>query len=181
MSLSEQRKLKNDELKRKVAQITNKEKGITNFSDTDSQISSASSKDNDFFITKTKTKKGKGSYKDKPESPTALAAKALMIMNKDPNEEALEVIKPINFSEEVQKYLTPADQVMEDVSRHEREMNQMFLELNDLEDMIKGNKDLKEMESLMGVTNETIDFHKSSFNTLKDQILSINKEAELAA
>jgi hypothetical protein len=47
--------------------------------------------------------------------------------------------------------------------------------------MIKGNKDLKEMESLMGVTNETIDFHKSSFNTLKDQILSINKEAELAA
>ena len=58
--------------------------------------------------------------------------------------------------------------MIEDVSRHEREMNQMFLELNDLEDMIKGNKDLKEMESLMGVTNETIDFHKSSFNTLKD-------------
>jgi hypothetical protein len=29
------------------------------------------------------------------------------------------------------------------VSRHEREMNAMFLELNDLEDMIKGNKDLK--------------------------------------
>ena len=57
----------------------------------------------------------------------------------------------------------------------------MFLELNDLEDMIKGNKDLKQMEDLMGVTNETIDFHKTSFNTLKDQILSINKEAELAA
>ena len=57
----------------------------------------------------------------------------------------------------------------------------MFLELNDLEDMIKGNKDLKQMEDLMGVTKETIDFHKTSFNTLKDQILSINKEAELAA
>lgn len=50
-------------------------------------------------------------------------------------------------------------------------MNQMFLELNDLEDMIKGNKDLKQMEDLMGVTNETIDFHKTSFNTLKDSIL----------
>ena len=36
MSLSEQRKLKNDELKRKVAQITNKEKGIKDISDTDS-------------------------------------------------------------------------------------------------------------------------------------------------
>lgn len=57
----------------------------------------------------------------------------------------------------------------------------MFLELNDLEDMIKGNKDLRKMEDLMEVTNETIDFHKQSFNTLKDQILSINKEAELAA
>jgi len=64
---------------------------------------------------------------------------------------------------------------LEDVSRHEREMNQMFLELNDLEDMIKGNKDLKQMEDLMGVTNETIDFHKTSFNILKDSILSINK------
>ena len=59
-------------------------------------------------------------------------------------------------------------------------MNQMFMELNDLQDMIKGNKDLKEMESLMGVTNEAIDFHKQSYNTLKNSILSINKEAETA-
>lgn len=36
----------------------------------------------------------------------------------------------------------------------------MFLELNDLEDMIKGNNDLRKMEDLMEVTNETIDFHK---------------------
>lgn len=56
----------------------------------------------------------------------------------------------------------------------------MFLELNDLEDMIKGNKDLKQMEDLMGVTNETIEFHKSAFNTLKDSVLAINKEAEQA-
>lgn len=172
MSLSEQRKLKNDELKRKVAQITNKEKGNKDFSDTDSQISSASSKDN-FFITKTKNK-GKAKYQDRPESPTALAAKALAIMNDDPEEnQQLEVIKPL--SEEVQRYLSPADQVIEEVSRHEREMNQMFLELNDLEDMIKGNNDLRKMEDLMEVTNETIDFHKQSFNTLKDSILSINR------
>ena len=38
MSLSDQRKLKNDELKRKVAMITNKEKGLKKdyISDTDS-------------------------------------------------------------------------------------------------------------------------------------------------
>ena len=34
------------------------------------------------------------------------------------------------------------------------------------------------MEDLMGVTNETIEFHKSAFNTLKDSVLSINREAE---
>jgi hypothetical protein len=53
-------------------------------------------------------KKGKASYKERAESPTAMAAKALAIMNDD-KDEALEVIKPVNFSEEVQKYLSPAD------------------------------------------------------------------------
>jgi hypothetical protein len=72
MSLSEQRKLKNEELKRKVAMITSKEKGnkSDSISDTESQISSASSKDN-VFITKAKTKsKGKATYKghDKDDS-----------------------------------------------------------------------------------------------------------------
>jgi len=36
-------------------------------------------------------KKGKASYKERPESPTAIVAKALMIMNKDTNEQAFEV------------------------------------------------------------------------------------------
>jgi hypothetical protein len=45
-------------------------------------------------------KKGKASYKERAESPTAMAAKALAIMNDD-KDEALEVIKPVNFSEEV--------------------------------------------------------------------------------
>ncbi len=53
-------------------------------------------------------KKGKASYKERAESPTALAAKALAIMNDD-KDEALEIIKPVNFNEEVQKYLSPAE------------------------------------------------------------------------
>jgi len=36
------------------------------------------------------------------------------------------------------------------------------------------------MEDLMGVTNETIEFHKTTFNTLKDSVLSINQQAETA-
>ena len=50
----------------------------------------------------------------------------------------------------------------------------MFLDLNDLEDMIKGNKDLKQMEDLMGVTNEAMQTHMTSYETLKGQIMTIN-------
>jgi len=39
----------------------------------------------------------------------------------------------------------------------------MFLEINDLEDMVRGNKDFKQLEELM---DESIHFHKSSFNQL---------------
>lgn len=59
-------------------------------------------------------------------------------------------------------------------------MNKMFLDLNELEDMIKGNKDLKPIEEMMDVTGDTIDVHKKAFDSLKDSILSINKQAEAA-
>ena len=61
--------------------------------ETESQISSQSSKDN-FFITKTKTK-NKAKFEEKLDSPTAMAAKALAIMN-DKEDDELEVIKPLS-------------------------------------------------------------------------------------
>lgn len=42
---------------------------------------------------------------------------------------------------------------MEDTNKLEREMNKMFKELDDMQEMIKGNRDLKQMEDLMGATN----------------------------
>lgn len=56
--------------------------------------------------------------------------------------------------------LSPGDQALEDIDRTEREMNLMFKELNELEDLIKGNRDLKTMEGLMSITNETMRAHQ---------------------
>jgi hypothetical protein len=39
--------------------------------------------------------------------------------------------------------LSPGDQALEDISKTEQEMNQMFKELTEIEEYIKGNKDLR--------------------------------------
>jgi len=49
-----------------------------------------------------------------------------------------------------------------------------------MEDMIKGNRDLRNMENLMGTTNEAITTHIATYDKLKDKILKINDEAEKA-
>jgi len=59
-------------------------------------------------------------------------------------------------------------------------MNKMFMELNDLEDMIKGNKDLKTMKELMGVTNDVMAAHMTQYESLKTNIMGINDEAHRA-
>jgi hypothetical protein len=56
----------------------------------------------------------------------------------------------------------------------------MFQELNELEDRIKGNKDLGEMENLMKSTNDVMKTHISSTKTLKQSIMSISKDAAAA-
>jgi len=62
----------------------------------------------------------------------------------------------------------------------EKEMNQMFKDLNDLEGMISKNWDLGSMETLMGTTKNIIKTHTSAFDGIKQSILLINKEAESA-
>jgi len=46
--------------------------------------------------------------------------------------------------------------------------------------MIKGNRDLKQMEDLMGATNQVVDTHISAYDKLRTNILGINNEAEEA-
>jgi hypothetical protein len=44
------------------------------------------------------------------------------------------------------------DDAMDEADRLEKEMNDMYRELEDMQKMIEGNKDLKCMEQLMGTT-----------------------------
>jgi len=80
--------------------------------------------------------------------------------------------------EEKFSLLSPADQAMEDISRTEQEMNQMFKDLNELEELIKGNRDLKKMEDLMSITNETMQYQTKAAEDLKNKISYINQQAE---
>lgn len=56
----------------------------------------------------------------------------------------------------------------------------MFKELNDLEELIKGNRDLRKMEDLMSITNETMINQTKAAQDLSSKITSINQEAEKA-
>lgn len=179
MTLAEQRKLKNEELKKKVRMLTGGSKQKDDISDVSSQISSSSSKD--FFITGAKTsKKGKAQFKGgDPDSPTARAAKALAIMSGEADD-TIPQDDGHSDSRSVMSYKTPGEQVQAELDQTEADMNKMFLELNDLEDMIKGNKDLKTMKELMGVTNDVMNAHMTQCESLKTNIMGINEEAQKA-
>ena len=168
-SLSEQRKIKNDELKKKVKMM----QAIN--ADTISQISSISSRDEKFFITGAKTNNkakfvGQSKAPDEPGSPTARAAQALAIMNKTDDKELED-----EYGDEVKPmYRNIGEQAFDEVSQLEKEMGLMFKDLNELEDRIKENKDLNEMQNLMKTTNQAMQFHINSYETLKNSIMLIN-------
>ena len=69
---------------------------------------------------------------------------------------------------------TNGEQAIDEVTKLEREMGQMFQDLNELEERIKDNKDLKQMQDLMKVTNQSMECHIKSFETLKNSIQLIN-------
>lgn len=62
----------------------------------------------------------------------------------------------------------------------ENEMNLMFKELDDMQNLIKDNKDLKTYETLKDTTWEVVDVHMSAYSELKDKILDITKDADQA-
>lgn len=74
----------------------------------------------------------------------------------------------------------PEREAERDANKLEEEMNVMMKELNDLEDMIKGNKDLKTMQNLMGVTQQVVDAHIDAYDKLKGDVTKINNEANKA-
>ena len=62
----------------------------------------------------------------------------------------------------------------------ENQMNEMFKELNEMQNMIKGNADLKTYENLKDTTKEVMDTHMSAYSKLKDNIIDITKDADSA-
>ena len=114
MSLEEQRKQKNAELKNRVKQITGggATKAIMPPTQNDA-ISTVSSKDSNFFITGANVKmhtnksKNKATYKnvEEPGSPTTRAAQALAILNKTDDTELEAEI----YDEDRNNYKNPAD------------------------------------------------------------------------
>jgi len=74
-------------------------------------------------------------------------------------------------------YRSPGDQAFEEVSKLEQEMNQMYKDIDDMQEQIKENKDLRQMEELMSTTNEAMVTHINVYETLKNQIMLINQDA----
>lgn len=183
-TLADQRKAKNEELKRKVKMITAAEK-----LETGSVMSDASSVQAGTFITRTKDAGRKKKQRDssssstssseamkmRPMSPTTRAAQALAILNKKVDEP--KAVVPYD-SESI--YAFPEKSVYEDQEKLENEMNAMFKELEEMQEMIRGNRDLKVMDTLKDTTKEVIDTHIRNYDKIKTEIIKINSKAEEA-
>ena len=68
---------------------------------------------------------------------------------------------------------------MDDLEQHERDMNDMLKYLSEVEDLIKG-QDLTSIQQMMDVTKETMTQHFSAYDKFKEQLLTINSQADEA-
>lgn len=170
------RKKKNEDLIRKVKLLTqgNSKPLALPAPNEEQSVMSDTSRDPDFFMTNAKAT----FKKERDDSPTAMAARALAIINNKVDEG----IEEEELKDEVHD-LTDRESrklgrlAIEEISKTEREMAKMFLELNELEDQIKGNIDLSEIENIMKLTSEVMSTHIASTNKIKSSIMSISKEA----
>lgn len=165
---AEARKKKNEKLKMQVRMIAEEKM------ETSSQISSTSSANN-FFVTGVKPK----DKTTNPDSSTELAAMALSLINKkDDKDLQLELRDQMHDLKSITRGKNIGEIAMFEIEQTETDMKNMFKELDDLQNQIKGNIDLKEMENLMKSTNEVMDFHKKSFNNIRESVTTINKQAD---
>lgn len=77
-------------------------------------------------------------------------------------------------------YAFPEKEVYEDQQRLENEMNAMFKELEEMQEMIKGNRDLEVMGTLKDTTKEVVETHIRNYDKIKNEIIKINTKAEEA-
>jgi len=77
------------------------------------------------------------------------------------------------------QYDSVADEVLEDLDQHERDMNDMLKYLQEVDDMIKG-QDLQTIQQMMDVTKDTMSQHFEAYDKFKGQIDTINLQADAA-
>jgi hypothetical protein len=70
-------------------------------------------------------------------------------------------------------YKYEEDEPLDELDNHESDMNEMLKYLTECEDLMKGH-DLKEIESMMDVTKETMTQHFSAYDKIKDQVLAMD-------
>ena len=79
-------------------------------------------------------------------------------------------------SDEDKFYLNDEDELLEQVEKHERDMNDMLKYLNEVEDMMGGN-DLAQIRKMMKYSNDTMEQHKVAYDKIKTNVDGMNKSA----
>ena len=57
-----------------------------------------------------------------------------------------------------------ADELLEDLDQHERDMNEMFKYLEETHDMLRNRQDVVTIESMIEVTKDTMSQHIDAYN-----------------
>lgn len=70
-----------------------------------------------------------------------------------------------------------ADELLDDLDDHEKDMNDMYRYLTDMEDLVKG-QDLQSIMQMMDVTKDTMTQHFEAYDKFKSQIDIINAQAD---
>ena len=77
-------------------------------------------------------------------------------------------------------YKYEEDELLDEVAQHEKDMNEMLKYLSEVEDLVHGGQDLKEIESMMGATKDNLDYHLNAYENLRGSINDINQKAAKA-
>ena len=76
-------------------------------------------------------------------------------------------------------YDNMADELLDDLNQHEKDLNDMMKYLSEVEDLIKS-QDLNSIKQMMDVTKDTMSQHFVAYDKFKDQIDLINSQADAA-
>lgn len=77
-------------------------------------------------------------------------------------------------------YDNMADELIDELDQHEKEMNDMLKYLQETQDFLRSKEDIESIEQMMVVTKDTMDQHFEAYNKFKGQIDTLNQQADQA-